>query len=67
MFRVVGSSRGCLTEQGVPASFEELFLFYCLLLFHLFSGCSNSPQIAVLESNSLILLCFESLYVDEQN
>lgn len=26
-----------------------------------------SSQIAVLESNSLILPCFQSLYVDEQN
>lgn len=44
-----------------------LFRFTAYSCFALFTGGSNSPKTAVLESNSLILLCFESLYVDEQN
>lgn len=58
-----------VTEQRVVTRFPELLLSFLTAYScsALFTGGSNSPQIAALESNSLILLCFESLYVGEKN
>lgn len=58
-----------MTEQRVVTRFHELVLSFLTAYscFTLFTGGSNSPRIAALESNSLILLCFECLYVDEKN